>query len=81
MTLDHADIRHHLQNLADELAAEASYEDLLAHPETVVDAFDLFDDDEPALDADGNFAVERQQGYDPCHRCRLNPCPHYGEGD
>jgi hypothetical protein len=28
---------------ANDLEAERSYEDMLAHPETVVDAFDLFD--------------------------------------
>lgn len=31
------------QDLADELAAERAYGDMLAHPELVVDAFDLFD--------------------------------------
>ncbi len=30
------------QDLADELAAEQAYADMLAHPETVVDALDLF---------------------------------------
>jgi hypothetical protein len=32
-----------LESIADDLEAERVYEDMLAHPETVVDAFDLFD--------------------------------------
>src|SRR5579859_5654028 len=31
------------EDAADELAADAGYADMLAHPETIVDAFDLFD--------------------------------------
>jgi len=30
------------QDAADELVAERAYADMLAHPETIVDAFDLF---------------------------------------
>jgi hypothetical protein len=32
-----------LETIAEDLAAERAYADMLAHPETVVDAFDLFD--------------------------------------
>jgi len=69
MTLDHADVLEHLQNLADELAAEQGYIDILAHPETIVDAPDLFDGTpsttsaEPLVTVDGNTAsLDRPAG-------------------
>ena len=43
------------ENAADELAAEQSYTDMLARPETVVDAFDVFGD--PDITVEGNTAT------------------------
>src|SRR5579859_7267011 len=59
-----------LETIAEDLAAEASYSDMLAHPETVVDAFDLFDGPPKPRHSEG---LTRQT---MCIRCGVQPPSH-----
>jgi hypothetical protein len=75
------------QDAADELAAEQGYADMLAHPETVVDAFDLFVAGAPfdrcdgrrhyAVGAAANGAHVAWDAFTPHHE--VGECPNANE--